>query len=154
MISPYRIYHFIEATYWRKGIYVPEIRQILVCQTVLICIACIFGVISSCYSLWGLWFAFGAVMSLWNFYMLIKHTIKILERRPLSQAVLIPSLINTNMRLLITGSLGYIALVKVYAPISALLLGFSSSILCIICITGKSLLVTMWLFFTNRNRNK
>lgn len=131
-----RLFNLFDLIYWKRAIYSHEIRNVLVWQTAIICALFIIGGVTFFYSLWMLWFSIAALVSLWNFYMLIKQVMKVVDKI-VPGSIHISFLINTTLRILITSLLGYIALVKLHAPVSAVLLGFCSTILCIVFINIK-----------------
>lgn len=138
MNSIKRLLHLFELIYWKREIYSPEIRAIFVWQTNIICVSLIIGIGTFFYSQWMIWFAIVALISLLNFYMLVKQVMKIVNKS-LIASLHISFLINTTLRILITCLLGYIALVNLHAPVSAVLLGFCSIIVCIVGINIKAL---------------
>ncbi|OMQ02299.1 hypothetical protein BW722_05755 [Lawsonia intracellularis] len=133
-----RLLHLLELIYWKREIYSPEIRKIFVWQTNIICVSFIIGIGTFFYSKWMIWFSIVALISLWNFYMLVKQVMKVVNK-PLIASLHISFLINTTLRILITCLLGYIALVNLRAPALAVLLGFCSIIICILGINIKAL---------------
>lgn len=138
MNSIKRLFHLFELIYWRREVYSPEIRKIFVWQTNIICVSLIIGIGTFFYSKWMIWFSIVALISLWNFYMLVKQVMKVVNK-PLIASLRISFLINTALRILITCLLGYIALVNLHAPVLAVLLGFCSIIVCIVGINIKAL---------------
>lgn len=138
MNSIKRLLHLIDLIYWKREIYSPEIRKIFVWQTNIICVSLIIGIGTFFYSNWMIWFSIFALISLCNFYMLVKQVMKVVNK-PLIVSLHISFLINTILRILITCLLGYIALVNLRAPALAGLLGFCSVIICILGINIKAL---------------
>lgn len=73
---------------------------------------------------WIFWFGFGALLSAWNFFALIKFVPKVISAG-WSKSSLFALLLRTNMRLLFTGILLYMVLVWFKGSISAVLLGLA-----------------------------
>lgn len=138
MSSIKRLFHLFELIYWKREIHSPEIRKIFVWQTNIICVSFIIGIGTFFYSNWMIWFSIVALISLWNFYMLVKQVMKAVNKLFID-SLHTSFLINTTLRILITCLLGYIALVKLHAPVLAVLLGFCSIIVCIVGINIKAL---------------
>ena len=109
-------FHALEKALWRRGVQDSTLREILCWQLAVTGICLIGG---------GLfWFGFGALLSAWNFYALIKFVPKAISGG-WSKKNLIALLVHTNMRLLFTGILLYMALVPFKGSISAVLSGLA-----------------------------
>ena len=117
----------LEKALWRRGVLDPTLREIL-CRQIAVCVVCLIGggAIWPFHPAgrWLFWFGFGALLSAWNFYALIKFVPKAISGG-WSKKNLIALLVHTNMRLLFTGILLYTALVSFKGPISAVLSGLA-----------------------------
>ncbi len=133
MNSIRKLYHAVETVYWKEGILHSGIRHILVWQTGIIGISLILSIISYLYSTWFIWFTLGSVLSLWNIYILTKTILHMF--RSVDSISFSRFFIYTNLRLLFTAFLGYIALIKLKAHVLALFLGISSLSVTIIIYT-------------------
>lgn len=145
-----KFYYFCDTFYYKKGITTFEIRQVLIGQSFIFCFSLIMSCITWWNSLWMTWFSVGSLMGLWNFYMLVKQVVRATGRTEQRWMIFL-FIINTNMRLLITSVLGYIALVRLNASGFSLLLGFCSIMLCILFVSIKNLLVKK-IFPTDNSR--
>ena len=108
-------FHWLEKRLWRSGVQDPTIREILCWQISVIALSLLFGAV-----LWR----FGALLSAWNFFALIKFVPKVISAG-WSKSSLFALLLRTNMRLLFTGILLYMVLVWFKGSISAVLLGLA-----------------------------
>lgn len=121
------LFHALEKQLWRHGIQEGFLREILCWQFSIMGTALLLGaVIWPFHPIggWIFWFGFGALLSAWNFYALIKVVPKVISDG-WNTKNLIVLLVHTNMRLLFTGILLYISLVWFKGPISALLTGLA-----------------------------
>ena len=101
-------FHWLEKRLWRSGVQDPTIREILCWQISVIALSLLFG----------------ALLSAWNFFALIKFVPKVISAG-WSKSSLFALLLRTNMRLLFTGILLYMVLVWFKGSISAVLLGLA-----------------------------
>ena len=105
----------------------PTIREILCWQISVIALSLLFGAVLWPFhpaGAWSFWFGFGALLSAWNFFALIKFVPKVISAG-WSKSSLFALLLRTNMRLLFTGILLYMVLVWFKGSISAVLLGLA-----------------------------
>ena len=119
--------HALEKALWRRGVQDPTLREILCWQIAVTVIGLIGGGLLWLLhpaGRWLFWFGFGALLSAWNFYALIKFVPKAISGG-WSKRNLIALLVHTNMRLLFTGILLYMALVPFKGSISAVLSGLA-----------------------------
>ena len=103
------------------------IREILCWQISVIALSLLFGAVLWPFhpaGAWIFWFGFGALLSAWNFFALIKFVPKVISAG-WSKSSLFALLLRTNMRLLFTGILLYMVLVWFKGSISAVLLGLA-----------------------------
>lgn len=122
--GPWRL---LEKFLWKHGIADESLREILVWQITAACLSLTAGGALWPFhpaGAWLFWFGFGALLSTWNFYALIKFIPKIISHG-WSKINLIGLLLHTNMRLLFTGILLYMALVWFKGSLSAILLGLA-----------------------------
>ena len=120
-------FHALEKALWRRGVQDSTLREILCWQLAVTGICLIGGgLLWFLHPLgrWLFWFGFGALLSAWNFYALIKFVPKAISGG-WSKKNLIARLVHTNMRLLFTGILLYMALVPFKGSISAVLSGLA-----------------------------
>ena len=118
-------FHWLEKRLWRSGVQDPTLREILCWQIGVVALSLIFGAALWPFhpaGAWIFWFGFGALLSAWNFFALIKFVPKVISAG-WSKSSLFALLLRTNMRLLFTGILLYMVLVWLKGPISAVLLG-------------------------------
>ena len=111
----------------RQGEQDPTIREILCWQLSVIALSLFFGAVLWPFhpaGAWIFWFGFGALLSAWNFFALIKFVPKVISAG-WSKSSLFALLLRTNMRLLFTGILLYMVLVWFKGSISAVLLGLA-----------------------------
>ncbi len=121
------LFHSLEKQLWRRGIQEGILREILCWQFAITGISLLAGGLLWPFhplGAWIFWFGFGALLSAWNFYALIKFVPKVISDG-WSTKNLIVLLVHTNMRLLFTGILLYMTLVWFKGPISALLAGLA-----------------------------
>ncbi len=121
------LFHMLEKRLWQRGILDGTLREILCWQILatlssLLCGAALWPFHPA--GAWIFWFGFGALLSAWNFYALIKFVPKVISDG-WGTKNLIALLVHTNMRLLFTGILLYTTLVWFKAPLSALLAGLA-----------------------------
>ncbi|WP_294624880.1 hypothetical protein [uncultured Bilophila sp.] len=122
------LFHFLEKALWKRGIHDETLRQVLVWQIAAVLFTLTLGGALWAFhpvGKWLFWFGFGALLSAWNFYALIKFVPKIISNG-WSKNNLMGLLIHTNMRLLFTGILLYMALVWWQGPLSAILSGLAA----------------------------
>lgn len=122
--GPWRV---LEKLLWKRGIQDETLREILVWQITAALLSLAAG--GALWPLhpagaWLFWFGFGAFLSTWNFYALIKFIPKAISHG-WSKNNLMGLLLHTNMRLLFTGILLYMALVWFKGSLSAILLGLA-----------------------------
>ena len=120
-------FHWLEKRLWRSGVQDPTIREILCWQISVIALSLLFGAVLWPFhpaGAWIFWFGFGALLSAWNFFALIKFVPKVISAG-WSKSSLFALLLRTNMRLLFTGILLYMVLVWFKGSISAVLLGLA-----------------------------
>ena len=118
---------WLEKRLWRSGVQDPMIREILCWQLSVIALSLFFGAVLWPFhpaGAWIFWFGFGALLSAWNFFALIKFVPKVISAG-WSKSSLFALLLRTNMRLLFTGILLYMVLVWFKGSISAVLLGLA-----------------------------
>lgn len=121
------LFHWLEKKLWRSGVQDPTIREILCWQISVIGLSLFSGALLWPFhpaGAWIFWFGFGALLSAWNFFALIKFVPRVITAG-WSKSSLFALLFRTNMRLLFTGILLYIGLVWFKGPISAVLLGLA-----------------------------
>lgn len=126
--APGGLFHALEKRLWKRGIHDETLREVLAWQiTVTILALSAGGALWAFHPAgrWLFWFGFGALLSAWNFYALIKFVPKIISDG-WSKNNLVGLLLHTNMRLLFTGILLYMALVWWQGPLSAILLGLAA----------------------------
>lgn len=100
-------FHWLEKRLWRSGVQDPTIREILCWQISVIALSLLFGAVLWPFhpaGAWIFWFGFGALLSAWNFFALIKFVPKVISAG-WSKSSLFALLLRTNMRLLFTGIL-------------------------------------------------
>ena len=120
-------FHWLEKRLWRSGVQDPTIREILCWQISVIALSLLFGAVLWPFhpaGAWIFWFGFGALLSAWNFFALIKFVPKVISAG-WSKSSLFALLLRTNMRLLFAGILLYMVLVWFKGSISAVLLGLA-----------------------------
>ena len=120
-------FHWLEKRLWRSGVQDPMIREILCWQLSVIALSLFFGAVLWPFhpaGAWIFWFGFGALLSAWNFFALLKFVPKVISAG-WSKSSLFALLLRTNMRLLFTGILLYMVLVWFKGSISAVLLGLA-----------------------------
>lgn len=113
---------------WKQGIRDPLLRKILYSQILVTLLTLGTGLFLwvwfDTFGSWLFWFGAGSALSAWNFYALIKYVQKVIIVG-WSKKALVGLLIHTNIRLLFTGVLLYMAIIWCKALISALLPGLA-----------------------------
>ena len=119
------IRHALEKQLWKRGVRDAMLRDILCWQVLITAGSLLSGAAVWPFhpaGAWLFWFGFGAFLSAWNFYALIKFVPKVISDGWSGKSLMV-LLIHTNIRLLFTGILLYISLVWFKGPVSALLTG-------------------------------
>ncbi len=118
----------LERWCWRHNVRDALIRAILSRQIALSLLTLATGAISAPFwkgGVWLFWFGFGAALSTWNFYTMVKFVQKIIPTS-WSRSKLARLLINANCRLLLSLGIFFAAFAWGKAPLSALFLGFAT----------------------------
>ena len=119
----------LERALWRRGFQDPMLRTVLVWQTLVMLLALLAGL--ACLlplpplGWWLIWFAFGAALADWNFYALARFTQRQLAQG-WKQGVMIRMMLFTNVRLIASAVLLYLAFVRLEASLTAMLAGIGS----------------------------
>ena len=77
-------FHWLEKRLWRSGVQDPTIREILCWQISVIALSLLFGAVLWPFhpaGAWIFWFGFGALLSAWNFFALIKFVPKVMSMK-------------------------------------------------------------------------
>ena len=75
-------FHWLEKRLWRSGVQDPTIREILCWQISVIALSLLFGAVLWPFhpaGAWIFWFGFGALLSAWNFFALLKFVPKVIS---------------------------------------------------------------------------
>ena len=107
-------FHWLEKRLWRSGVQDPTLREILCWQIGVVALSLIFGAALWPFhpaGAWIFWFGFGALLSAWNFFALIKFVPKVISAGWSKSSPYGPSPPHEHEELLFPGILLYMVLV-------------------------------------------